>query len=126
MSGFSAPPSALAETRVLETQHFRVVYYAPTLSYLAPYAARCFENSFRFHRALFDYTPWDKVTIYLGDPTDYGNAGVSVSPRNTLSMDVAPVNFVYESGPSNERVNFTMNHEAVHVVALDQARAGAP
>lgn len=119
---FAAPPSpARAEIRVLETPHFRVVYFAPMLTYLAPYAARCFENSFRFHRGLFDYTPWDKVTIYLGDPTDYGNAGVSVNPRNTLSMDVAPVNFVYETGPSNERVNFTMNHEAVHVVALDQA-----
>ncbi len=112
---------ARAETRVLETPNFRVVYYAPTLSYLAPYAARCFENSLRFHRALFSYTPWDKVNIVLGDPSDYGNAGVSVNPRNMLSMDVAPVNFVYETGPSNERVNFTMNHEAVHVVALDQA-----
>ena len=115
------PTSARAETRTLETPHFRIVYEAPTLSYLAPYAARCFENSLRFHRALFDYTPWDKVNIVLGDPSDYGNAGVSVNPRNMLAMDVAPVNFVYESGPSNERVNFTMNHEAVHVVALDQA-----
>ncbi len=113
--------AARAEIRVLETPRFRVSYFAPTLSYLAPYAARCFENSLRFHRALFDYEPWDKVNIQLGDPADYGNAGVSVSPRNNLSMDVAPVNFVYESGPSNERVNFTMNHEAVHVVALDQA-----
>ncbi|MEK7347650.1 MAG: hypothetical protein AABZ94_02140 [Candidatus Eisenbacteria bacterium] len=112
---------ARAETRVLETPNFRVVYYAPTLSYLAPYAARCFENSLRFHRRLFSYTPWDKVNIVLGDPSDFGNAGVSVNPRNMLSMDVAPVNFVYETGPSNERVNFTMNHEAVHVVALDQA-----
>jgi hypothetical protein len=113
--------TARAETRVLETPHFRLFYHSPTLNYLAPYTARCFENSLQFHRALFAYTPWDKINVILGDPTDFGNAGVSVNPRNTLSMDVAPVNFVYETGPSNERVNFTMNHEAVHVVALDQA-----
>ncbi|HET9950799.1 MAG TPA: hypothetical protein VFS09_03280 [Candidatus Eisenbacteria bacterium] len=118
---FARAPSARADYAVLEAPEFRIIYSAPALSYLAPYAARCYANSMRFHGSLFGYAPHEKVTIYLADGVDYGNAGVAGAPRTTLSMDIAPSNFVYESGPSNERMNFTMNHEGVHVVAVDQA-----
>jgi hypothetical protein len=116
----AAPVPARAELREIESRDFRLVYYAPTLSYLAPYAVRCYANSMRFHEELFSYRPGERTTVYLGDGMDYGNAGVSGAPRTMLAMDVAPANFVYESGPSNERMNFTMNHEGVHIVAVDQ------
>ena len=74
----------------------------------------------RFHTALFGYVPREKATVYLSDALDYGNAGVTGAPRVFLGMDIAPSNSVYESGPSNERMNFTMNHEGVHIVAVDQ------
>jgi len=115
------PRPARAEIRTLETDDLRLVYTAPTLSFLAPYAARCFENSLQFHRRLFGYRPAEKVNVILDDATDFGNAGVWATPRNGMVVHIAPVNFVYETGPSNERINFTMNHEGVHVVALDQA-----
>jgi hypothetical protein len=105
----------------LETSDLRLVYDKGTLSFLAPYASRCFENSLRFHERLFHYTPSEKVNVILDDFADFGNAGVSVNPRNTMLIHIAPVNFAYETSPSNERINFTMNHEVVHVAALDQA-----
>src|SRR5213593_181354 len=118
------PQISQAELATIETQDLRLVYNRSTLSFLAPYASRCFENSMRFHQRLFHYTPTEKVNVILDDVSDFGNAGVSVNPRNSMLVHIAPVNFAYETGPSNERMNFTMNHEVVHVVALDQA-AGA-
>lgn len=116
---FLAAPAS-AEYRELDAPYLRLVYPSPTLDYLAPYTARCFENALAFHRRLFDYTPSEKVNVILDDFSDYGNAGVWVNPRNSMSIHIAPSNFVYETGPSNERMNFTMNHEVVHVVALDE------
>jgi len=110
--------------RVIETDDLRLHYPSPTLRYLAPYTARCFENSLRYHRRLWGYVPSEKVDVFLDDFGDYGNAGVWVSPRNSMIVHAAPTNFVYETGPSNERMSFTMNHEVVHVLALDRA-AGA-
>jgi hypothetical protein len=49
------------------------------------------------------------------------NAAAGVTPRNFMIVQLAPANFVYETTPGNERINFTMNHEAAHVVTLDQA-----
>ncbi|MGE5176168.1 MAG: TolB family protein [Hyphomicrobiales bacterium] len=118
------PALARAELADLETKDLRLLYNAPALSFIAPYTARCFENSLHFHERLFHYTPSEKVNVILDDLGDYGNAGVWVNPRNSMVVHIAPVNFVYETGPSNERINFTMNHEVVHVVALDKA-AGA-
>ena len=114
-----APSPARGEYRVLETEDLRLIYPSPVLSFIAPYTARCFENSMRFHRALWGWTPTEKVNVILDDFTDYGNAGVWAAPRNSMNVHIAPANSVYETGPSNERMNFTMNHEVVHVLALD-------
>ena len=103
-------PFARADYDVLEAPELRLFYSAPAHSFIAPYAARCFANSLRFYAALFGYAPKEKVTIFLDDGVDYGNAG-SGAARGPALMDVATSNFVYETGPSNERINFTMNHE---------------
>ena len=60
------------------------------------------------------------MTVILDDFADYSNAAVWGSPRNTMLIHIAPSSFVYETGPSNERINFLMNHELAHVVTLDQ------
>ena len=53
-----------------------------------------------------------------------GTAGASVVPRNTLTVQIAPLNFAFETIAGNERMNIIMNHELVHVATMDQA-AGA-
>lgn len=117
------PQAASGQFRCLETPDLRLVYDEINLGYLAPHTARCFENSMRFQRKLFDYEPWEKVSVILNDFADYGNAGAGASPRNSLSVGVAPNSLTYETYPSNERVNTLMNHELVHIAALDGAAA---
>uniref|UniRef100_A0A832HZR5 Bacterial surface antigen (D15) domain-containing protein n=1 Tax=Eiseniibacteriota bacterium TaxID=2212470 RepID=A0A832HZR5_UNCEI len=112
---------ARAQLEFIETDQMRLVYHAPTQGFLAPYVARCFERSMRFYRGRFAWTPSEPVTVTLADVADYGNAAVWVTPRNSMLVHLAPTNFVYETGPSNERINFTMNHEVAHVLTLDQA-----
>ncbi len=115
------PIVCLAQFATVETHDLRLIYDPGSLSFLAPYASRCFENSMRFHERLFHYTPSERVNVILDDISDFGNAGVWVNPRNSMVVHIEPQNFAYETGPSNERISFTMNHEVVHVVALDQS-----
>jgi len=115
------PVAARAQLATIRTRDLRLIYNPGTLSFLAPYAAQCFENSLRFHERLFHYAPQERVNVILDDFQDYGNAGVWVNPRPSMVVHIAPQNYIYETGPSNERMNFTMNHEVVHVVALDEA-----
>lgn len=116
----TVPPPASSGLECLETGDLRLVYIAPLYSYLAPHVARCFENSMRTQRLLFDYEPSEKVTVILGDFADYGNAGAGAVPRNGLVVSIAPSSFAYETYPANERMNTLMNHELVHVANFDR------
>ena len=115
---------ARGQVSTLETDDLRLVYFAPGQSYLVPHVARSFENALRFHRRAFSYEPSEKVTVFLNDFSDYGNAGVNVVPRNFMMFQVAPVAFSYETVTANETVNWMMNHELVHVTLDDNAGRG--
>ena len=112
---------AQAQFSTIETRDLRLTYYAPTQGFIAPYTARCFENSMAFYRRTLGYLPTEKVNVILDDSGDYGNAGVWGTPRSSMMVQIAPTSFVYETAPSNERINFLMNHELAHVITLDQA-----
>jgi hypothetical protein len=86
-----------------------------------PYISQCFENAFRYHTDFFDYQSNEKITVFMQDFWDYGNAGATAIPENYIRIGIAPLNYVYESSPANERINHTMNHEIVHIVASDKA-----
>jgi hypothetical protein len=122
----SAAAPARAQLETLETDRMRIIYVAPFQSYLAPYAARCFENSLAFQKKLFDWESDEKLTVILTDFSDYGNAGAGAVPRNGVALSVAPMNFVYETYPSNERMNTLANHELVHVACFDRASGADP
>lgn len=104
-----------------ETENLRLIYYGKTHSYLINHVARCSENSINFHRDFFDYTPSEKITVLLHDFSDFGNAGAGVVPKNHISLGIAPINYAFEISPANERINSTMNHEVLHIVASDKA-----
>lgn len=114
-------PSIRAQLYSLETKDLRLIYYGQVESYLVPHVARCFENSLAFHEGLWNYTPSQKITVFLHDLGDYGNAGASTAPNNRISVAIAPISYVYETAPANERMNAIMNHEIVHIVAGDKA-----
>jgi len=113
-----------AQLYTLQTKDLRLIYYTKLHEYVIPHLARCFENSYRYHKSRFRYTPDQEVTILLHDFADYGNAGATAVPRNFVNMGLAPLNYVYETAPANERMNSNMNHELVHIVASDQASSG--
>jgi len=70
----STPSPVHAQLSVLEPSDLRLLSLSPSESFLAPHVARCFLNSLRFQRRLFDYQPAEKVTLLLNDFADYGNA----------------------------------------------------
>lgn len=115
----SAP--AFSQLSSLETKNLRLISYDRSHAFVVPHLARCFENAFRFHSKLFSYTPTEEVTLLLQDFGDYGNGGATAVPFNLISVGISPFHYAYETSPANERMNALMNHELVHIVALDRA-----
>jgi WD40 repeat protein len=110
-----------AQTYLLQTHDLFLIYNQFTQSFIAPHTARCFENALSFYRRVYGYSPSQPVTVLLDDSGDTNNAFAWAAPRNSILIKIAPTNLAYETSPSNERINHTLNHEMAHVVALDQA-----
>src|SRR5687767_1457069 len=115
------PSPGFAQLSKQEGSRIRLVYFEGTQTYLVPYALRTFFNSLESQRKLLGYEPDTDITVLLADFEDYGNAGVSVVPRSTMMVQVAPLSFAFETIAANERMNTIMNHELVHVATMDQA-----
>ena len=115
---------ASAQLATVETPQFRLVYFDGSESYLVPHSARAFLNALAFEQALFKFVPSDRITVLLADFSDSGNAAAGAVPRNVMAIQIAPLNFAFETIAANERMTMLMNHELVHVVTMDQA-AGA-
>ena len=116
-----SPRSASAQLALSEAEDVRIVYPGATEEYLIPHATRTFLNALRFHEKLFGFTPSEKISVLLLDFEDSGNASATAVPRDSLLVQVAPLNFAFETIAGNDRMNIIMNHELVHVVAMDQA-----
>ena len=110
-----------AQLRVVETPGLRLVYVDPGETYLVPHAVRTFLNSLAFQRRVFGFDSKQPVTVLLVDFQDAGNAGAGVVPHNVLTIQIAPLNFAFETIAGNERLNIIMNHELVHVATMDRA-----
>jgi hypothetical protein len=113
--------SAQLEFRLFKTDDMLIVYMDEDNEYILPHLTNCFTNSFDFHKQLFDYTPSEEVTVLLQDFDDYGYAGASAMPTNYLTIGIEPFEYVYETSPTNERINWVMSHELLHIVASDKA-----
>jgi hypothetical protein len=107
----------------IETDNLRLLYFDPSTTYLAPYAARAFENSMLSQKDRFGFEPDGQVTVLLKDFSDYGNAAAGAVPRNLLFVDVAPMSFAYETFTPSERMYTLMNHELVHITTMDMSAA---
>lgn len=114
-------PAAFAQLAKIETRDVRLVYVAPSEEYLAPYALQSFLDAHAFLTALFKYRPDEKITLLLLDFSDYGNAGAGSVPYTGLRIQIAPLSFTFETILASERMSAIMNHELVHVIAMDQS-----
>ncbi len=117
----SLPATAHAQLGMTEVEGLRLVYVDGTQSYLVPHAVRTFLNSLRFHEQLFGFKPSEEITVLLVDFEDSGNASATAVPRDAVTVQIAPLSFAFETIAGNDRMNIIMNHELVHVVAMDQA-----
>jgi len=113
-------PAFAAELLQLQTDDLQLVWFHPTVDYLAPHVARSFENSMDFQKRVLGWRPDGKVNVLLKDFGDYGNAGARSSPNNALIVDIAPLSFAFETFVASERMFSLMNHELIHVATLDQ------
>jgi hypothetical protein len=119
----AVPACAGIELWHFDTEYLRTIYYAKEHEPLVPHLARSFENSLAFHRKLFDWTPSEPIVVLMQDFGDYGHGGTSTVPWNFISIGIEPFDYVYETMPANERLNWLMHHELVHVVATEKAAA---
>jgi len=118
------PSPASAQFSQLLMEDMRLLYFEATQGYLAPHVTRCFFNSLELQRELWGWEQSEPITLVLADISDRGNAAALGVPRNMLILDIAPLSFVHEMRTANERMNWLMNHELVHVAMVDQAAAG--
>ncbi|HEY6842562.1 MAG TPA: hypothetical protein VI391_00205, partial [Thermoanaerobaculia bacterium] len=103
------------------TKDLDLIYYDKAHEYLSYHLARAFTNSLAFDKKLFHYTPSQPIVILMEDFADFGHGGTSTVPWNYISIGIEPFDYVYDVMPSNERMNWLMHHELIHVVATDKA-----
>jgi len=108
-----------AQLDKIETDDFDIVSFSFGHKYVLPHATRCAHNALNFHRKLFDYEPREKISVFIQDFGDYGNGGATSLPNNLVSTCISPMNYAFESSVAGERVFAIMNHELVHITALD-------
>jgi hypothetical protein len=121
-AAFACISGAHAESfklRVQESDELRLLYIDPTQTYLTPHVTRTFYNALDFQKRTFHWEPWDKTTVLLMDLSDYGNGAAFSSPSNGVHLEIAPVSRAFEAFVASERIYSLINHETVHVAALD-------
>ncbi len=121
LSGAALAGAQGLELMQYETADMCIVYMDDAQAYVLPHMARCFHNSLGFYRSRLGFEPSERVTILMQDFDDYGYAGASSMPLNYLTLGIEPFEYVYETSPTNERINWVMSHELLHIVASDQA-----
>lgn len=103
-----------------ESKNFRIVYREGH-AHLVHHILRSAENALARLSELFAYTPQDKIVINTYDVNDYGAGSATTVPRNYIWLDLAPMEPGYENIPYNERIQWLLNHELVHIVVNDLA-----
>jgi len=117
--GLAVPASG--QLNKLETENVTLIYASRAQDYLVPHAVNSFDKALAFHSHLFDYTPSEKPVVYMTDFADFGSGGASAVPDNGLNICIAPFSYAYETRPANERMNWLMNHETLHMLAGDKS-----
>jgi|SRR5579871_2804184 len=107
----------------IDTNDLELLYYDPQETYLTPYVARAYENALHAHEKRFDWTPWERPTIYLEDLMDYGNAAARSVPNDGVNFEIGPNSTIFETFTAGERFFTLMNHELLHVATLDDWNA---
>src|ERR1700694_1217406 len=115
-----AAPLSAQQLMSRRTADLDLIYYDKAHEYLSYHLVRSFQSSLAFHEKLFSYTPSQPVVMLMQDFGDFGHGGTSTVPWNYISIGIEPFDYVYDVMPTNERMNWLMHHELMHVVAPDK------
>jgi hypothetical protein len=110
----------LSEWYETESKHFKIVY-REAHSFLAPHILKSAESALKVLMDIFDYTPSEKIIINTYDASDYGFGSATAVPENYIRLEIEPLEPGYENIPYNDRFQWLLSHELVHVVVNDLA-----
>jgi len=117
----SARPLSAQELTLRQATDLNLTYFGEGPDFLSGHTIRCFENSLAFHKRLFSYTPSQPITVLLEDWADFGDGATNTVPWNYMRLCIEPFDYVFDTVPANERINWLMHHELTHVVVTDKA-----
>lgn len=106
------------------TNELDLIYLTKNSSYLVSHTASAFKNAYDFLSKFWDYKTKESINILFNDFSDIGNGGTTVLPWNFLIIAISPFEYTFDVMPSNERMQWLMNHELTHVVMADKAAKG--
>ena len=107
-------------TKWLETEskHFNAIYREID-SPLIPHMLKSAENALNPLMKIFNYKPSEKIILNIFDIYDYGSALTTTVPHNYIRFEIEPMEHGYESLPQNDRFQWLLSHELVHVAVND-------
>ncbi|GBD88640.1 hypothetical protein BMS3Abin03_02579 [bacterium BMS3Abin03] len=103
-----------------ESKHFKVIY-RESHAHLVNHILSSAENALRRLRTIFNYTPTEKIVINTYDVSDYGFGATTTVPQNYIRLEIESLEPGYEAVLYNERIQWLISHELVHIVVNDQA-----
>jgi hypothetical protein len=112
---------ATAQLKKVDVGQLELVYFDPTETYLVPHAVQSLLRSLDFQRRTFGFDPNTRVFVLLADFSDSADAGASVSPRDRLAIQIAPLSYAFETIAANDRLILIANHELVHIATMGLA-----
>jgi hypothetical protein len=101
-----------------ESDNFQIIY-RDSHSHLVTHILQSAENSLLALRKLFNYIPSEKIIINTYDVSDYGFGATTTVPENYIRLEIEPFEPGYEIVPYNERFQWLLSHELVHIVVND-------
>lgn len=108
------------EWKEQESEHFKVIY-RQSHSHLVIQILQSAETALSVLSKLFDYMPSEKIIINTYDAYDYGYGAATSVPQNFIRLEIEPMEPGYEAVPYNERFQWIISHELVHIVVNDHA-----
>ena len=102
-----------------ESKHFKIIY-RESHAHLVNHILSSAENALRKLRIIFDYTPTEKIVINTYDVSDYGFGATTTVPQNYIRLEIESLEPGYEAILYNERIQWLISHELVHIVVNDQ------
>jgi len=112
--------SAQSKWCEVESSHFKLIY-KDSYSYLTPHILSSAENALKPLMKIFNYTPAEKIVIIAYDFSDYGYGAATTLPRDEIQLEIEPFESGYENLLYNDKIQWTLSHELVHIVVDDKA-----